>query len=120
MSNVSTIVKAVESLKKALGDIVVNTILEKAGTKVYDTATGKATDTTTSPTIDIAITQFDFKEIDGTNVRSDDLKGVVFDTDKDIDTDDRIQYNTVSYKIINSKPIYAGATLVATEVQLRK
>jgi hypothetical protein len=120
MSNVSAIVSGVATLKKSLGDLLVVTTMEKAGAKVYNTATGKATDTPTILSIEMAVTEFKFDEIDGTNVRSDDLKGYIFDTDKDIGLDDRVVYNGISYKICNPKPIMAGTTLVVTEVQLRK
>lgn len=119
MSNVSEIVKGVKEAKKALGDLVV-TVPFISTTSTYNRSTGKVTESVTTPTIELVITSFEFTEIDGVNVKSEDLKGVVFDTDKDIDTNDRITYDGVNYKILAVKKIMAGTTLVALELHLRK
>lgn len=120
MSNVSTIVKGIESAKKALGDLVFTTTLRKVGSSTYDSSTGKVTPAETLPTIEMSVTSFTFKEIDETNVRSDDLKGVIFTTSQVIDTEDVVVVGGIDYKIRAVQRHMAGNTLVAYEVHLRK
>lgn len=119
MSNVSTIVNAVRSAKAALKDLVITVPVSKIS-YVYNPATGRNVPTTSSVNIDIAIMSFDFRDIDGDNVREDDLKGFVFTIDQNIDFDDEVIYDGTVYKVKAVKKHLAGETLVALEIHLRK
>lgn len=114
------IVRGVAEAKKALGDLVVTVPLTKVGSSTYDTATGKVTSAETLPNIEIAVTAFSLEEIDGTNVRMDDLKGVIFTTSQEIDNEDLIRISGIQYKVVHVQRHMAGNTLVAYEVHLRK
>ena len=119
MSLSKSIIKAISSAKAALGDLVVPmTLVKKSG--VYDTTTGKVTETESLPIVSVAITQFEFQEVDGVNVRSDDVKGFIFDTDQAIDTEDKLMVNDIEYTIVSVKPYIAGSDVVINEVHLRK
>lgn len=120
MSNVSEIVNGVRQAKIALGDLVVKIPLNK-NSGAYNTSTGKVTlDPTSTPTIEIAITAYEADEIDGANIREDDLKGFVFDTNQSIDTDDTLVYGGITYTIKTILPIMAGNTLVGLQVHLTR
>lgn len=119
MSLVKLITDAVNQARVQLGDLIVATQLRRvAGT--YDKSTSKVIQTEKISTVNIAIIKFEFKEIDGTLVRTDDLKGLIFDTDQDVQDSDKLMFNGVEYEIIKTTPTYAGSTLVLLEVQLRK
>lgn len=120
MSLATDVVKGVEEAKKALADLVISVPLTKVGTSTYNTSTGKLTPSESTPTIEMCVTAFGHDEIDGTNVRSDDLKGVVFTVSQDIDSEDRVTIGGVEYKVCGVQRHFAGEILVLYEVHLRK
>lgn len=114
-----TVMKAVESAKIALSDAVVPVDLIKYA-KSYNSQTGKNDQVEQRSTINLAITQFEFKEIDGTNIRSDDLKGFIFEVDQDISTECFVEYNETKYRVMSVRETRVGNVVVIVEVQLRK
>ena len=111
------VIDAVNKAKIALGDAVITCQLIK-NTSTY--SNGKSTLTPASADIELTIADFDFNQVDGENVRVDDVKVVVFTVSADIDENDEIELDDVRYKVIKINPVRIGSSIAVLEVQLRK
>lgn len=119
MSLKEVIIDAVATAKQQLGDLIIDVVLRRVQSQ-YDPSVSKTVTTELTSTIQMAILKFEFKEIDGSLVKSDDMKGLIFNVDQDIKITDKVSFQNIEYDVIKLTPTYAGDTLVLIEVQLRK
>lgn len=120
MSNVSKIISAVETAKSRLGDLVIDVIYREPLITSYNPTTGSSESDILAYQIQAVQDSFDITEVDGSLVRWDDIKLLVFSNEIDVSIDGTIDLLGTNYSIINVVPVYAGNTLVLRMLQLRR
>lgn len=110
-----------EQLKAAL-EIVGSTVtLKKPASKVYDISAGSFITTEgTSDNIKVAIESYTSNEIDGTNVRSGDIKITIINDNVTLDSKDSIIMDDINYNIVNIEPQKLDDVILAYTIQLRR
>ena len=118
----STIYSAVLGAKGKLGSLVIQATLKTAGVASYNAASGVKSTATTDKSIDVVVDKFAFNEIDGEQVKSSDVKLVMFNNDDDTvpSLSDRVVLNGVTYDLINVNPVQAGSKVIIFMLQLRR
>lgn len=117
----STIYSAVIGAKGKLGSLVIQATLKVAGVAAYNAATGVKSTTPTDKSIDVVVDKFAFNEIDGEQVKSSDVKLVMFNNDDMVPSlSDKVVLNGVTYDLINVSPVQAGSKVIIFMLQLRR
>lgn len=122
MSSAGLVRRAVTKAKIALGDTVINALLDKVST-VYDTSTGRNVETVVTQSLEVVIVKADYLEIQAGDIRQSDIKVIVFNTEDDkvrVSVQDKIWLNSVQYNVVKSTPSYVGNVISIFEVFLRK
>lgn len=117
----STIYSAVLGAKGKLGSLVIQATLKTAGVASYNAASGVKSITTTDKSIDVVVDKFAFNEIDGEQVKSSDVKLVMFNNDDTVPSlSDKVVLNGATYDLINVNPVQAGSKVIIFMLQLRR
>lgn len=117
----STIYSAVLGAKGKLGSLIIQATLKTAGVASYDVTSGVKSTTSTDKLIDVVVDRFAFNEIDGEQVKSSDVKLVMFNNDDTVPSlSDKVILNGVTYDLINVSPIQAGSKVIIFMLQLRR
>ena len=117
----STIYSAVLGAKGKLGSLVIQATLKTVGVAAYNAASGVKSTTTTDKSIDVVVDKFAFNEIDGEQVKSSDVKLVMFNNDDTVPSlSDKVVMNGVTYDLINVNPVQAGSKVIIFMLQLRR
>ena len=117
----STIYSAVLGAKGKLGSLVIQATLKTAGVASYNATSGVKSTTTTDKSIDVVVDKFAFNEIDGEQVKSSDVKLVMFNNDDTVPSlSDKVVLNGVTYDLINVNPVQAGSKVIIFMLQLRR
>ena len=117
----STIYSAVIGAKGKLGSLVIQATLKVANVPTYNAASGVKSTTSTDKSIDVVIDKFAFNEIDGEQVKSSDVKLVMFNNDDTVPSlSDKVVLNGVTYDLINVNPVQAGSKVIIFMLQLRR
>lgn len=117
----STIYSAVLGAKGKLGSLVIQATLKTAGVASYNAASGVKSAATTDKSIDVVVDKFAFNEIDGEQVKSSDVKLVMFNNDDTVPSlSDKVVLNGVTYDLINVNPVQAGSKVIIFMLQLRR
>lgn len=117
----STIYSAVLGAKGKLGSLVIQATLKTAGVASYNAASGVKSITTTDKSIDVVVDKFAFNEIDGEQVKSSDVKLVMFNNDDTVPSlSDKVVLNGVTYDLISVNPVQAGSKVIIFMLQLRR
>ena len=117
----STIYSAVIGAKGKLGSLVIQATLKVAGVAAYNAASGVKSTTTTDKSIDVVVDKFAFNEVDGEQVKSSDVKLVMFNNDDAVPSlSDKVVLNGVTYDLINVNPVQAGSKVIIFMLQLRR
>lgn len=117
----STIYSAVIGAKGKLGSLVIQATLKVAGVAAYNAASGVKSTTTTDKSIDVVVDKFAFNEVDGEQVKSSDVKLVMFNNDDTVPSlSDKVVLNGVTYDLINVNPVQAGSKVIIFILQLRR
>lgn len=122
MSDLSnTVYKAVIQAKNKLGNLITKAKLKVIGPSTYDESSGVKNHTITDLDIELVIDKFNSLEVDEIQVKSSDLKIIMFNTENLIPSlNDKITLSGVSYDIVKVNPINAGDKVVVFILQLRK
>lgn len=117
----STIYSAVIGAKGKLGSLVIQATLKVANAPTYNAASGVKSTTSIDKSIDVVIDKFAFNEIDGEQVKSSDVKLVMFNNDDTVPSlSDKVVLNGVTYDLINVNPVQAGSKVIIFMLQLRR
>ena len=117
----STIYSAVLGAKGKLGSLVIQATLKTATVASYNAASGVKSIATTDKSIDVVVDKFAFNEIDGEQVKSSDVKLVMFNNDDTVPSlSDKVVMNGVTYDLINVNPVQAGSKVIIFMLQLRR
>lgn len=117
----STIYSAVLGAKGKLGSLVIPATLKTTGVASYNAASGVKSTATTDKSIDVVVDKFAFNEIDGEQVKSSDVKLVMFNNDDTVPSlSDKVVMNGVTYDLINVNPVQAGSKVIIFMLQLRR
>lgn len=120
MSNVTMTLKAVEQLKKALGDLAINLTLK---TRVQDAYVPGATITYTDTEAIVkgVITKFRREEVDGTMVQAIDSLIIVFPTDESVipKQNDQVISGVYTFRVVRCDPVFVGSEIAFCTVQVR-
>ena len=117
----STIYSAVLGAKGKLGSLVIQATLKTATVASYNAASGVKSTATTDKSIDVVVDKFAFNEIDGEQVKSSDVKLVMFNNDDTVPSlSDKVVMNGVTYDLINVSPVQAGSKVIIFMLQLRR
>ena len=117
----STIYSAVLGAKGKLGSLVIQATLKTVGVASYNAASGVKSIATTDKSIDVVVDKFAFNEIDGEQVKSSDVKLVMFNNDDMVPSlSDKVVLNGVTYDLISVNPVQAGSKVIIFMLQLRR
>ena len=122
MSDLASIIySAVLGAKGKLGSLVIQATLKTAGVASYNAASGVKSIATTDKSIDVVVDKFAFNEIDGEQVKSSDVKLVMFNNDDMVPSlSDKVVLNGVTYDLISVNPVQAGSKVIIFMLQLRR
>lgn len=120
MSLTQRILDSVNKARVSLGDLVLTASITKTVNIGYDPDTLKPIQTTQTKEFQGFIAQWDEGEVDGTKVRSDDVKFYVFPTDVVITQNDPLNLLGIAYSVEKKSPVMVGSQVGLTMLQLRK
>jgi len=113
------VLSSVDRARTALGDLVITATVTKTAS-VYDNDLLKVVNTTSTRTVQGFVSAWDYNEVDGSNVRVDDVKFYAFPSITVITHNDPVTVNGVSYVVVKVAPVMAGSRVALTQVQLRR
>lgn len=114
----ATVLKAVQTAVKAIGDLAVPAIHTIRTATVY--APGGATQyTTENQDVDVVISSFESKEIEADRELASDTKILVFNAKVIPKLNDTLTVNGKQYRVMRGKPVYAGSEIAFSTVQAR-
>jgi hypothetical protein len=116
----STFKAAVRDIERALEDLAIDVTFEStAQSTTYVPGQSQSPDTS-SYSIKGVITSYKSHEIDGDRIRGDDIQLLVFAMDAPLPkSNDYTSYDGRKYRVVNSKPVFAGNVHLISTVQLR-
>lgn len=100
--------------------------LKQSTIGAYDPATGTASETVTSSTGRVVVTDYDIRQVDGTLIQRGDkriLLSVITGVGaKDVSPvpGDKIVVGNVTYTVVDASPLSPGGTVVMHEIQARR
>jgi hypothetical protein len=113
-----TVADAVVQAREALEDLLVE--VPVTSRTPNDHVPGQVqTYVPTVKTMKMAVLNYTDKEIDGNQVKSVDLKAVLFPIDGSVETNDLILHGGVTYRIHRNDPTMIGTTVLINTLQLR-
>jgi hypothetical protein len=114
----ATVLKAVKTAVKAIGDLAVPATHMIRTATVY--APGGATQyTSTNQAVDVVISSYESKEIEEDRELASDVKILVFNAKVIPKLNDMLTVNDKQYRVMRSKPTYAGSEIAFSTVQAR-
>ena len=117
----ATVLKGVQTAKKALGDLAINCILKSRTPAAY--VPGQPVSyNESSKTVKGVVTKYRKDEIDGTMIQSHDVLIILFLND-DLSgipkLNDTVTANGVVYRVMSNNPMFAGSEIAFNMIQGR-
>lgn len=114
----AAVLAGVEAARQALGDLLIKTEFKRRVKNAY--VPGQPVSyTETTYTIDGAVVQWDYKELQGSVVESSDLKFIAFKFDTYPAINDTVEIDGIVYRVYQPNPIMAGNVIAITIIHLK-
>lgn len=121
MSNLSLMIyNSVIKAKSKLGTLVLNARLKRSNSTNYNPSTGVKSTSSTESNIDVVQDKFSSDEVDEVQVKSTDIKLIMFNVNGiEPRQDDKVIVGGIEYELKRVTPIQAGEKVVVYMLQLR-
>lgn len=121
MSNLSLMIyNSVIKAKSKLGTLVLNARLKRSNSTNYNPSTGVKSTSFTESDIDVVQDKFSSDEVDEVQVKSTDIKLIMFNVNGiEPRQDDKVIVGDIEYELKRVTPIQAGEKVVVYTLQLR-
>lgn len=120
MSLLDSLLKSVESAKAKTKSLFSDTVITISERSVYEPSTGIVTTEPVNQLVSIMVDEWEYGEINGESVRSDDLKTFSFDVSSDVREADQVLFAGSKYSVVRITPVMVSNKMVARYIQLRK